>query len=122
MFRLITALVLLIAFGAQTFQQAVIVLDYYVNTSAYSKNCENKAIPTMHCNGRCQMMKKLKQQEKQDQQNPERRFNNKNEIFSPNSFFAFHFHSLPLQLQEYFFMPVEKLSSRSSGIFHPPCV
>lgn len=42
----------------------------------------------MHCNGRCQMMKKLKQEDKKDQQNPDRKSDNKDEVVvSSKSFF-----------------------------------
>jgi hypothetical protein len=34
-----------------------------VNLEAYKKACVNKAKPMMHCNGKCQMLKKLKKQE-----------------------------------------------------------
>ncbi|KEQ28253.1 hypothetical protein N180_01060 [Pedobacter antarcticus 4BY] len=33
--------------------------DYYINTAKYANNCENKSRPKMHCQGKCQMMKKL---------------------------------------------------------------
>jgi hypothetical protein len=42
----------------------------------------------LHCNGKCQLAKKLKQQEKKEQQNPELKLENKNEIFSSRSFFS----------------------------------
>jgi len=80
----------LVAFAMQTFYKAFIVVDYFTNTKAFAKNCENKAIPQMHCNGKCQMMKKLKQEEKKDEQNPERKTENKNEIIlSSKSFYPF---------------------------------
>ncbi len=63
------------------------MLDYIANTKAYAKNCENKAKPKMHCNGHCQMMKKLKEQEKNDAQVPERKYENKIEVLSSKSFF-----------------------------------
>jgi len=34
----------------------------------------------MHCNGHCQMMKKLKQEENKDKQNPERTNDTKDEV------------------------------------------
>lgn len=78
----------LAAFAIQTFNGAFIVVDYYANTGAYAKNCENKTRPMMHCNGKCQMMKKLKEEQKKDAQYPERRGDNKNEIvISSKSFF-----------------------------------
>lgn len=80
MFKKLIAVVLFTAFAAQTFNRAVIVFNYYTNTAAFARNCENKAKPKLHCNGRCQMMKKLKQEENKDKQNPERRQDNKDEV------------------------------------------
>jgi len=80
MFKKLTAIFLFAAFAIQTFNKAVIVFSYYTNTSAYAKYCENKAKPMMHCNGHCQMMKKLKQEENKDKQNPERTNDTKDEV------------------------------------------
>ena len=80
------AALLILAFTASTFCRTVIVLDYYTSTAAFAKDCINKAIPKMHCNGKCQMMKKLEQEEQKDQDNPERKSENKNEIFFANAF------------------------------------
>jgi len=97
--------------------------DYYTNTSKYSKNCENKAKPKMHCNGKCQMMKKLQHEEKKDQENPERKSENKNEsVLSTKSFFA----TIPTQYL--IDSKSKKISPSSDGksidrcfdIFHPP--
>ena len=81
--KYISALVLLLAFGLQCFNKAFIVVDYYSNTEAYAKECINKSRPKMRCNGRCQMMKKLKVEEKKDASRPERKQENKNDTFSP---------------------------------------
>ena len=109
------------AFSAQVFSQATIVMDYYANTTAYSQKCENKARPQMHCKGKCQMMKKLKEEEKKEQQTPGRKAEQKNEVLSSKSFYTH--------------LPIEKthISSRYSlfhlitlpttipgSIFHPP--
>lgn len=122
-YRQLTAFFLLAAFLAQTFSRTFVIADYYTNTAKYAANCENKARPKMHCNGKCQMMKKLKQEEKKDQENPERKSENKNEVLlSSKSFFA----SLvipALQLK-----PIKKYpgtfnaisTDRSLDIFHPP--
>ncbi|HET7896821.1 MAG TPA: hypothetical protein VFL47_04110, partial [Flavisolibacter sp.] len=80
MYRQFAAILLFFAFALQAFHQNVLVLDYALNTAAFAKNCENKARPKMHCNGKCQLMKKLKEEEKKDQQNPERRLENKNVV------------------------------------------
>ena len=56
------------------------MIDYYLNIAAYKKNCVNKEKLVLHCDGKCQMMKKLRQEESKNEQNPERRNNNKNEL------------------------------------------
>lgn len=63
------------------------ILNYYTNTEAYAKNCVNKAKPKLHCNGKCQMMKKMQAEEKKDQEAPERRAETKLEVVSVNAFF-----------------------------------
>lgn len=83
----LAALILLLAFAAQTFSQPLMLLSYYFNNAAYAKDCINKARPKMHCNGKCQLMKKMKQEEKSEQQNPERKMENKNEVLSSRSSF-----------------------------------
>ena len=62
------------------------MMDYYADTAAYSKSCINKDKPKMHCNGKCQMMKKLQQEEKKEQQEPVKKFDNKIEVYSNYSY------------------------------------
>src|SRR6202008_1666962 len=81
------AAILLIAFATQTFTKGLIILDYYANTASFEKDCVNKDKPMMHCCGRCQLKKKL-QQEENNEKNAEQR-DNKNELpLSSKSFFA----------------------------------
>jgi hypothetical protein len=82
----ITIVILLLAILGQTFYRVFIVTSYYANTDTYAKNCVNKVKPSLHCNGKCQMMKKMKQEENKDKQTPERR-NNNEEVLSSKSFF-----------------------------------
>lgn len=123
MLRYLTAIFLLATFLAQTFSKAVIVFDYYANTSAFAQACENKATPMMHCNGKCQMMKKLKEEEKKDQQAPERRGENKNEVVSSAS----HFDSVLVWQNsvqtsfEFYYHPLSPQHS-AADIFHPPTI
>jgi hypothetical protein len=121
MLKQFTALFLLLAFSMLVFNQAVIVVDYYVNNSSFAKNCENKSRPMMHCNGKCQMMKMLKAEEKKDQQNPERRMENKNDVTSSKSFFPTL--SIPFsvgcswtQLHDHTSLP----RGNALAVFHPP--
>lgn len=109
------------AFMTQTFNQASVIARYYANTAAYAKNCENKAKPQMQCNGKCQMLKKLKKASQEDQQNTERTGgSSKNEVLSSRS----HFASIPCINQvlskAYHAFCVSKLSTITTSIFHPP--
>ncbi|MGC4100411.1 hypothetical protein [Ferruginibacter sp.] len=87
MFKQFTAIFLLTAFLAQTFTGSLIRLDYYANTAAYAKNCINKARPKLHCNGKCQAMKKMQEEEKKEQDNTERKYAGKTNVLSSKSFF-----------------------------------
>jgi hypothetical protein len=121
MLRYITAIFLLGAFDAQTFDKAVMMLDYYANRAVFAKNCENKAIPNLHCNGKCQMMKKIKEEQKRDQQNPERKAEHKDQVSSSKSFFATLQINGPdcLKCLDSIYFPALPID-RSFSIFHPP--
>lgn len=71
MIKSFIAIPLIIAFAAQTFSGAFIQLGYAVNPDAFAKYCVNKAKPKLHCNGKCQMMKKIREEEKKEQENLE---------------------------------------------------
>ncbi|MBL0145252.1 MAG: hypothetical protein IPP48_05380 [Chitinophagaceae bacterium] len=121
MIKQLTASLLLLAFVIQMFSGQFIKLDYYLNTAAYAKNCENKAKPKLHCNGKCQMMKKLKQEEKKDQQLPERKFENKTEVLSSKSFFYSIENTLTLIIEKpSAFEQKQSLADISYAFFHPP--
>ncbi len=123
MFKQVITFVFLFAFALQTFSRYIIVFDYAVNTEAYAKNCENKTRPNMHCNGKCQMMKKLKQEEKKDQQNPERKSENKSELIFAFQSFSQDFTCLFIKANQ-LYAPFQygKENSMPRSIFHPPAV
>jgi hypothetical protein len=115
----LAVIILVIAFAAQTFNRATVVASYYANTTAYAKNCINKAKPLLQCHGKCQMMKKLKEEEKKDQQNTERK-SSLNEFISCKSFFA----TLDIAIQR---VPTNFINHNSGtpidtprDFFHPP--
>ena len=120
MFKQVAAGLLMLCFMAQAFSSAAIVGSYYVNTADYAKNCINKAKPKLHCNGKCQMMKKLKQEEKKDAQNPERRNSGRDEVLSSKSHFAslyFLYTSFSIDYSHY--LPFATVDI-AKDIFHPP--
>ena len=62
--------------------------DYMFNLEAYKKACVNKAKPMMHCNGKCQMLKKMKKQEGENGGNAAApKFNQFEVVLSSKSFF-----------------------------------
>jgi hypothetical protein len=121
MLKQLTALFILLSFTLTVFDKAYVLVDYYFNTASYARNCENKMQPMMHCNGKCQMMKKFKAEEKRQQQNPERRAENKNEVVSCRSFFPSMDiqYSTALEIISPINQTLFPLGSRPS-VFHPP--
>ena len=121
MFRQLTVIFLLFALSAQVFSQAAIIMDYYTNVTAYNKKCENQARPQIHCKGKCQMMKKLKEQEKKDQEAPSRKAELKNDVISSKSFFthiSIKNFLLPSPYIDYYSIAFP--TGASSSVFHPP--
>lgn len=120
MLRQLTATIFIIAFVTQTFSGQFIVLDYFANTTSYAKNCVNKAKPKLQCNGKCQMMKKMQQEEKKDQQNPERKSENKAQVISSKSFFNSLSIPAMYSCEILSYQVAGKIVDRTLSIFHPP--
>lgn len=123
MFKRIAAILLLLSFSAQTFSSPFIMLGYYLDTAAYAKKCINKARPRLHCNGKCQAMKKIKEEERKEQQDNQRGSEYKiQQVLSSRSFFCLLV--IPARASEKILphgnsvLPVE----RHNSIFHPPQV
>ena len=120
MWKQLTAALLVLAFTASTFCRTVIVLDYYANTASYAKACINKARLAMHCNGKCQMMKKLEQEEKNDQDNLERKSENKNEIQPADSFCNSTFPRAAATRHAVAHIIIQKPIDRAYSLLRPP--
>ena len=89
LYHLLAAGFLLLTLIVQCFSKNLIFADYYLNTGTYLKKCVNKSRPQMRCKGKCQMMKKLKEEQKKEQQLPERKSDQKYDgPISSKSFFT----------------------------------
>jgi hypothetical protein len=115
------ATILLLAVLGQTFNQGIYYLDYLADKATYAKNCVNKARPPMHCNGKCQLMKKIQEEEKKEQQAPEMKLA-KMEVISSKSWFVTAIPVLLSDTHQYNIIykngsPVDQ----SYSFFHPPC-
>lgn len=113
--------VLLLALIGQSLNRALIVSSYFTNTASYAKNCENKARPSLHCNGKCQMLKKLKQEDKKDQQSPERKGDSKEiACLSSRSFFPSLHHFIAYETTTYVLLNSGTPTGMPRTVFHPP--
>lgn len=118
----VVAFILAISFLGQTFNQGWYYLGYLVQQKEYMKRCENKARPQLHCNGKCQLMKKIMEQEKKEQgQPPEMKLAAKIEALSSKSFFPVY--STPVRIIRHSLFVQYTIGhpvNRSRSLFHPP--
>jgi hypothetical protein len=118
-------MLLLVVWLCQLSGRYVVMLDFFINQDYISKNlCVNRDKPQLHCNGKCHLAKKLKEEERKDQENPERKLENKAELFcepiAANTLLQ-PVLSLPGIRHQYprsIGCPIDQPSS----VFHPPIV
>jgi len=116
----IASCILLVAILAQHFSLLLVRLDFFINRSYIAANlCENRNRPELHCNGKCILSQRLKQQQKKESQEAEKKAMEKSEISS--------FHSFHLQLaapeplpRQYVLVSDNSTTDRAALIFHPP--
>lgn len=97
-------------------------MDYYANTVAYAKNCINKTRPALHCNGKCQMMKQLQEEEKKEQQDAANKLEVKLAILLSKDFYCAEMKSFPLNKKILVRTINTSLNKISLDIFRPPQV
>ena len=69
--RSFAATILILLLSAQVFSHWMMIGAFKLNQAGIAKNiCENRFRPQLNCNGKCVLMKKLKQKEKQEQKDP----------------------------------------------------
>lgn len=118
--RIFTTIFLISTIFLQTFSSYIIKADFFLNQEFISKNlCVNVDKPMMHCNGKCYLTKKLKEQQKQDQSPVSR-----TEKFDVQPFFVPSSPAITevvTAVNTHFFIKDESIvSSFRSSIFHPP--
>lgn len=116
-------ILLLSALFAQTFSRSLAMAEYLVNVEAYKKACINKAKPMLNCNGKCQMLKKLKKQQGTGEANaPVPKFNQLEVVLSSKSFFPSLYVISTNDMTSFYTYNDEFSSSYLGSIFHPPGV
>jgi hypothetical protein len=107
----------------QSFSKWVIMADYEFNKEYISKNlCINKKRPKLHCNGKCQLMKKLAEEEKQNAPGNNSQGTIKfQDIVYLDTFLEYSPTTYP-QVQPLFhnYVVARFYESPISSIFHPP--
>jgi len=110
-----------VVFFIDTCSSLFFVAGYYINPATYAENCVNKDKPQMHCNGKCQLQKKINTENTNDKQNPERKNNNLDEVLSSKTFFAsLEIAINPIDGNKYFITNTGIPTDRYFRFFRPP--
>ena len=120
--RPIIALSFIFIIACSVFSSNIISINFYLNQNYIASTlCENRDNPQLHCNGKCQLQKKLNQQEGKDKQIPDKRNESQIQIISSKTFFARLFAFIAFAVKKQFYSLVSCLHDLQSGsIFHPP--
>ena len=110
----------------QTFSKWLLVMDYAVNKEYIAKNlCENRFRPTLRCQGKCQLMKKMAAEEAASGKSSSGRTIIKNsfsEVWFSDELISLTGVSCFLKKSYADFYPISKYSAPLSSPFHPPLV
>ena len=118
-----TAILLMLLFSVQTFSTWLWVLDYQVNQAYIAKNfCINKARPKLHCNGKCQLAKKLAEEEKSNTSGNTSLKENCTSVFYRQELEAPLFSLEPLALKHNTSYHLKTSTSERTPVFHTPAV
>lgn len=103
----------------------LVMFEFYLNQDFIAKNlCINRDKPQMQCNGKCHLKKQLTAEERKEQENPERRTDNKSEIFYANADLINNITPTVSTVSIHYYNPasIGTPIDRVSTIFHPPGV
>ena len=69
--KLVAVPILILLLMTQTFSHLFVVLSFRINRDYIANNlCENRYLPKLQCKGNCVLMKKMKQEQKQESEAP----------------------------------------------------
>ena len=118
--------ILMLLVLAQAFSKWLVVAEYKMNRDFIAKNlCENKTRPKLRCNGKCQMMKRLAEEEKQNSTN---NTNNSSRVSTNEVLFCDEINKPTFPLLTYIVRSYNedpfrcKPNSPVSSVFHPPAI
>lgn len=122
MFRIPVIIILILAILTQSMSKGIILLSYFTNKQAYEKYCVNKARPQLHCDGKCQMAKKIKAEEERDQKDPlKNSLSSEVTMINENHFVSIQPEFIALIIRKDIFPhSIGNVIDRSRSFFHPP--
>ena len=102
--------------------KSIIVLNFYVNRDFISMNlCQNKAIPSRNCKGKCYLKIKLNQENHKQQNLPSVLKECIQYPFILTHGFGLDYLEQIISLENKFFYLLKKYTVNLLPIFHPPC-
>ncbi len=124
MFKRVVAICLIIASVSANFSRFIVCAGFEINRNYIAKElCENKSRPWMNCNGRCYLMKKLKQaEEKEKKQEQEDKRSQYQDALPAMSAKLLSVPKTAAKRKTYPLTRVPGISGRASSIFQPPKV
>ncbi|RFM27085.1 hypothetical protein [Deminuibacter soli] len=113
---------LLLVLLVQTFSAGFVVLNFYANRSYIAQNlCENRSKPQLNCCGKCQLNKKLRQEENKDQDSNGRKSIEINAgAFDAVTADIVILHYTPLKVKWPGIRTIGRPVDMPAGYFHPP--
>jgi hypothetical protein len=108
----------------QPLSKVWIFVSFKINQDYIAKNlCENRAKPILKCNGKCQLMKKLKQAENEEEIQTPQTIKEKIEVLyclNQSNFNVSQKLDFEVKKQSFFDYHFQYSSSYLTGIFRPP--
>lgn len=121
MFNRCIAIVLLFALVGSNFSRFFVYAGFEVNQKLIASTlCENKARPWMNCNGRCYLMKKLKQAEEKEKKQEREDKRNQYQEALPATIAFFSLLDRVMPRKSFPQLPAPGVIDRAVPIFQPP--
>ena len=106
----------------QPLSKLVLVAEYQVNKNYIAEFlCVNKSKPKLHCEGKCQLSKKLKAAEAHNEDHPAPVKNQLEVLYFCQAAPTFLFQIPTVFKTEYLVFSSPEVTPPVFGIFHPPC-
>jgi hypothetical protein len=108
----------------QPFCKAWVFISFKINQDFIAKNlCENRTKPSLHCDGKCHLMKKLKQVDKEEKKQTSKTIKEKLEdlyFYNQTNFNVYKKLDFEVKKQSFFDYKFQYYYSFQSTLFRPP--